>query len=162
MFGVCEPPLAVLSAAKCLVAAISRLCQERDSSTAVSEWQRGWLCQAALVYSVYPRFKDSDVRLMISQSTGFRYSLWKPSRCQNAWPRQGFPDPPGALELVSEIREIGCLVLLILPASEVNSNPLGGPVLEGFGYVGDSDGVGSAQVGYGAGHFEDAMVGPCR
>ena len=70
--------------------------------------------------------------------------------------------PSGALDLVSEIREIGCLVLLIYPESEVDSRPLGGPVLEGFGYVGDSDGVGSAQVGYGAGHFEDAVVGPCR
>ena len=40
--------------------------------------------------------------------------------------------------------------------------PLGRQILEGFGYVRDADGVGTAEVGDGARHFEDSMVGSGR
>ena len=39
---------------------------------------------------------------------------------------------------------------------------LGRSILEGFGNVNDADGVGTAEVGDGARHFEDSMVGSGR
>lgn len=39
------------------------------------------------------------------------------------------------------------------------SHSLDTQILEGFGYVSDSDGVGTAEVGDDVRHFEDSMVG---
>ena len=40
--------------------------------------------------------------------------------------------------------------------------PIQGPVLHRLGDMGPADGGASIEIGQGAGHFENAAVGPCR